>query len=202
MSQTIPSATVGVPTPVSWTVTNDLAPVTIAPKGGPLGSAVAGRKTIANHEVQKFTVTIPAGATKFVAKIGNPSDPAADLDLTVYNAAGAIVAQQADGDSEEAVTINAPAAGTYTVEVDGYEIPSGSTQYDYLDVFYSADLGTLSVPATTTTLATGESTTVTGSITVAAVPEAGRQVSGEMRVLSEQGALLGTGEVLVGSVTP
>ena len=29
-TQTVPTAKVGVPTPVSWTVTNDLAPVTIA----------------------------------------------------------------------------------------------------------------------------------------------------------------------------
>lgn len=201
-TQTVPSAKVGVATPVSWTVTNDLAPVTVAPKGGPLGSAVSERKTIANHELQKFTVTIPAGATKLVAKIGTTSDPAADLDLFVRNAAGTIVAQQADGDSEEAVTINAPAPGTYTVEVDGYSVPAGSTQYDYLDVFYSAGLGTLSVPATTTELATGASTPVTGQLTVAAVPASGRQVSGEMQVLSAAGALLGTGEVLIGSVTP
>ncbi len=201
-TQTVPSAKVGVATPVSWTVTNQLAPASITPKGGPLGSAVAERKTIANHALQKFTVTIPSGATKFVAKIGNPSDPAADLDLFVRNAAGTIVAQQADGDSEEAVTLTAPAAGTYTVEVDGYSVPSGSTQYDYLDVFYSAGLGTLTVPATTTELGTGESTSVTGELTVAAVPASGRQVSGEMQVLSTAGALLGTGEVLIGSVTP
>ena len=200
-TQTVPTAQVGVPAPVSWTVTNTLAPVTIAPKGGPLGSAVAGRKTIANGEVQEFTVTIPAGVTKLVAKIGNPSDPAADLDLSVYNEDGDLVAQQADGDSEEAVSIPTPAAGTYTVEVDGYSVPSGSTQYDYLDVFYSAGLGTLPVPATTTALATGQSTTVNGTITAASVATPGRQVSGEMQVLSEQGALLGTGEVLIGTVT-
>ncbi|WP_106298375.1 S8 family serine peptidase [Knoellia remsis] len=201
-TQTIASAKVGQAVPVSWKVTNQLAPVTIAPKGGPLGSAVAGRKTIANGELQKFTVTIPAGASSFVAKIGNPSDKGADLDLFVRNAAGAIVAQQADGDSEEAVSIANPAAGTYTVEVDGYSVPTGSTQYDYLDVFYSAGLGTLTVPSTTTELGTGESTTVNGTLTVASVPESGRQVSGEMRVLSTEGALLGTGQVLIGSVTP
>ncbi|MDT0212313.1 S8 family serine peptidase [Rothia sp. ARF10] len=201
-TQTVPSAKVGVASPVSWTVTNDLAPVTVAPKGGPLGSAVSERKTIANHELQKFTVTIPAGSTKFVAKIGNTSDKGADLDLFVRDAAGKVVAQQADGDSEEAVTLTNPAAGTYTVEVDGYAVPAGSTEYDYLDVFYSAGLGTLTVPATTTELATGASTPVTGELTVAAVPASGRQVSGEMQVLSAAGALLGTGEVLIGSVTP
>ena len=136
-----------------------------------------------------------------MARIGNPSDPAADLDLFVKNAAGAVVAQQADGDSEEAVTITAPAAGTYTVEVDGYAIPSGSTLYDYLDVFYSTGLGTLTVPATTTELATGASASVTGSVTVAAVPAAGRQVSGELSVLSTEGSLLGTGQVLIGTVS-
>ena len=93
------------------------------------------------------------------------------------------------------------AAGTYTVEVDGYSVPSGSTQYDYLDVFYSAGLGTLTVPATTTELATGASAPVTGQVTVAAVPAAGRQVSGELQVLSTEGSLLGTGQVLIGSVS-
>ena len=41
------------------------------------------------------------------------------------------------------MSIPNPEAGTYTVEVDGYSVPAGSTAYDYLDVFFSAALGTL-----------------------------------------------------------
>ena len=60
------------------------------------------------------TVTVPAGATSLRATIGSPSDPAADLDLFVYNCTTGtcvLAGQSADGDSEESVTIANPAAG-------------------------------------------------------------------------------------------
>ena len=100
------------------------------------------------------------------------------------------------------MTITNPVAATYTVRVDGYAVPSGSTAYDYLDVFFSPALGSLTVPATALDLAPGASAPVTGQITANAAPAAGRQLFGEMRVLSGQGAVLGTGSVVVGAVTP
>lgn len=200
-SQTLASVTAGQPAPVSWTVTNQFGQVSATPQGGVLGSAVSGRNTIANHEVKEFQVVVPAGATRLTATIGRPSDQGADLDLFVLRG-GAIVAQQADGDSEESVTITNPVAATYTVRVDGYAVPSGSTQYDYLDVFFSPALGSLTVPATALDLAPGASAPVSGQLTANAAPAAGRQLFGEMRVLSDQGAVLGTGSVVVGSVTP
>jgi hypothetical protein len=200
-SQTVASVTAGQPAPVSWTVTNEFGQVNAAPQGGALGSAVSARKSIANGEVQEFQVVVPEGATRLTATIGRTSDPGADLDLYVF-LAGTKVAQQADGDSEESVTISNPKAGTYTVQVDGYAVPSGTTDYDYLDVFFSPALGSLTVPSTAFDLAPGASAPVTGQITANAAPAAGRQLFGEMRVLSDQGAVLGTGSVVVGSVTP
>ncbi|WP_392543638.1 S8 family serine peptidase [Oryzobacter telluris] len=201
-SQTLPSVKANVPSPVSWTVTNDFGAVSVTPKGGNLGSALSERKTIADHDVQDFEVTVPAGAEKFTATIGGTSDLGADLDLYVFNSAGVEVGRSADGDSEESVTINAPAAGTYTVEVDGYAVPSGSTQYDYLDVFFSSALGEVTVPSASVDLAPGASTVVNGSVTAKTAPEAGRQLFGEMKVVSDAGAVLGTGSVLIGGVTP
>jgi hypothetical protein len=183
-------------------VTNAFGAVTLTPQGGPLGSSVAGRKSIATGESQEFTVTVPAGATRLDASIGNPSDVGADLDLYLYNAAGTLVAQQADGDAEEAVSLANPPAGTYTVRVDGYEIPSGTTEYDYRDVFFSPALGSLTVPGTAVSLARGASTTVTGQLTANAAPATGRQLFGEMRAVSSEGAVLGTGAVVVSAVTP
>lgn len=191
------SATPGTPVPVSWTVKNDFGDVTFAPRGGSLGSAATGRPSIAEGEQQQYTVTVPAGAEKLDVAIGNTSDVGADLDLYVYSGS-TVVAQSADGDSEESVSIKNPAAGTYTVVVDGYSVPTGSTEYDYRDVFYSASLGTLSVPSTQVTLAGGASTQVTGSLTAAASAGAGRQLFGQMDVVSTEGAVLGTGSVLVG----
>jgi subtilisin family serine protease len=201
-TQTLASVKQGQATPVSWTVTNAFGAVTLTPQGGPLGSSVAGRKSIATGESQEFTVTVPAGATRLDASIGNPSDVGADLDLYLYNAAGTLVAQQADGDAEEAVSLANPPAGTYTVVVDGYEIPSGTTEYDYRDVFFSPALGSLTVPGTAVSLARGASTTVTGQLTANAAPATGRQLFGEMRAVSSEGAVLGTGAVVVSAVTP
>ena len=195
-TQTV-DATPGESTNVEWEVTNDYGPVTIEPQGGPLGSAVSDRKTIADGALQSFEVVVPEGASRFDAVIGNTSDLGADLDLYVYNEAGALVGQSADGDSEEAVSIVNPAAGTYTVDVDGYSVPAGTTEYDYRDVFFSPALGTLDVPSTPVELDGGESATVTGTLNALAEAAAGRQLFGEMRVVSSEGAVLGTGSVLV-----
>ncbi len=206
-TQTLASVTAGQPTTVTWDVKNGFGPVTAKAVGGPLGSALSERTTIANHETQEFTVEVPAGASELTATIGNPSDQGADLDLTVYDENGAQVGQSADGDSEESVTIPNPAAGTYTVEVDGYEVPSGSTEYDYLDVFTSPELGSLTVtdPAGSFTLDAGATRTVTGEITATQAPAAGRKLFGAMEVQnvppagSEPG-VLGRGEVIITAV--
>ncbi len=195
-TQTVTAAP-GSTVPVQWDVHNDFGAVTFHAEGGSLGSAVSERPTISTG-TQEYTVVVPAGAERFDAAIGNTSDLGADLDLYVYYEGGTDpVAQSADGDSEEAVSIANPPAGTYTVVVDAYDVPSGSTEYDYRDVFFSSELGTLDVPSGAVTLAGGESVTVTGSVSPLAAADAGRQLFGEMRVVSSAGALLGTGSVLL-----
>lgn len=195
----LPAVTAGEPTPVNWTVTNAFGPVTVSGKGGPLGSAAASRPTIANHDVQTYQVTVPAGASRLDVAIGNTSDLAADLDLTV-RLNGTVVGQSADGDSEEAVSLANPAPGVYTVEVDGYSVPAGTTAYDYRDVFYSAALGAVTVPATSVTLANGASATMTGSVTALVAPAEGRKLFGELLVVTDEGATVGRGNVSIGSV--
>jgi len=198
---TLPSVKVGQAGPVSWTVKNNFGPLKVTAKGGPLGSANRQRPTIADGASQQYTVVVPAGAQRLDVAIGKASDVAADLDLTVF-LNGQQVAQQADGDAEEAVSIANPAAGTYTVVVDGYAVPSGSTQYDYLDVFYSPALGSVIAPSTVVSLANGASTSVTGAVTAAAVPPAGRSLFGEMSVVTDEGAVVGRGQVAITAVTP
>jgi subtilisin family serine protease len=199
---TLPSVQVGTATPASWTVTNRFGPITITPQGGPLGSSFSQRPTIEQGGVQDYTVTVPAGATRLTVAIGKPADPAADLDLYVYDANGVEKGRSADGDSEEAVTIVSPAGGTYTVEIQGYSVPSGSTAYDYRDAYYSPALGTVSAPNTPVALAAGASATITGSVTAAAVPPAGRHLFGEVQFVTDEGAVVGRGSVEIGTVTP
>jgi hypothetical protein len=197
---TLPSVTIGQATPVTWTVRNNFGPLTVTAQGGPLGSASRQRPTIAEGASQKYTVEVPAGAQRLDVSIGNPGDIGADLDLSVLKD-GVQVAQQADGDADEAVSIANPAAGTYTVVVDGFAVPSGSTAYDYLDVYYSPALGAVTVPAKAVPVAGGAQATITGSVTAASVPPAGRSLFGEVAVLTDEGAVVGRGSVAITAVT-
>jgi len=199
---TVPEAKVGVPATASWKVTNNFAALDGTLKGGPLGSSLTTRPTIADGATQTTTVEVPAGATSLDVAIGNVSDTAADLDLTVYNSAGTAVGQSADGDSEEAVSIANPAAGIYTVEVAGYSVPSGSTAYDYLDVFFSPALGTVTVDdSTPVKLATGASATVSGSVTALAPAPEGREFFGQVQLVNARGTVAGLGSVKIEKVT-
>lgn len=197
-SQTLASVTVGTPAPVSFTVRNDFGTVDASARGGSLGSALRDRPTIADGAKLIRTVEVPAGTERLDVTIGGTADRGADLDLTVTGPSGD--RQSADGDSEESVTYLAPQPGTYTITIDGYDVPAGTTAFDYLDVYFSPALGTLTVPTAPFTLANGESTTLQGQVTATAAPAAGRSLFGTMQVVSRSGAVLGTGTVVIGTV--
>ncbi|MFK4110564.1 S8 family serine peptidase [Streptomyces sp. NPDC002176] len=200
---TVPEAKVGVPATASWKVTNKYAALDGKLVGGPLGSAKAARPAIKEGETATTTVDVPAGAKSLDVAIGKVSDPAADLDLTVYDASGKVVGTSADGDSEEAVSVPSPAAGTYTVEVVGYSVPAGSTDYDYRDVFFSDALGAVTVDGSAPVkLATGASATVSGQVTAAAEAPAGREFFGRVQLVNARGTVAGTASVQIGKVTP
>ncbi|AYN41336.1 serine protease [Streptomyces dangxiongensis] len=200
---TVPEAKAGTPTAASWKVTNTYAALDGKLIGGPLGSAKTARPAIKEGETQTTTVDVPAGATSLDVAIGGVSDAAADLDLMVYDSAGKEVGKSADGDSEEAVSVPSPAAGTYTVQVVGYSVPSGSTGYDYRDVFFSTALGSVTVDdSAPVKLGTGDSATVTGQVTAAAEAPAGREFFGRVQLVNAHGTVAGTGSVKIGKVTP
>ncbi|MFJ9814656.1 S8 family serine peptidase [Streptomyces sp. NPDC101151] len=200
---TVPEAKVGTPATASWKVTNKYAALDGKLVGGPLGSSKTARPSIKEGETQTTTVDVPAGAKSLDVAIGGVSDAAADLDLTVYDASGNQVAQSADGDSEEAVSVPSPAAGTYTIKVVGYSVPSGTTDYAYRDVFFSATLGTVTVDGSAPVkLGTGDSATVTGQVTAAAEAPAGRAFFGQVQLVNARGTVAGTGNVNIEKVTP
>ncbi|QES10576.1 serine protease [Streptomyces venezuelae] len=201
--QTVPEAKIGTPAAVQWQVTNRFAAIQGTLKGGSLGSQKSETPTIQHHETQTRTVTIGEGVERLDIAIGNTSDKAADLDLTV-TLGGKQVGQSADGDSEESVSLEKPAPGTYTVVIDGYSVQAaGGTTYDYKDVYYSSALGTVKVDGTKPVdLANGASATVAAEVLVAGAAPEGRQFFGEVRLVNGRGTVAGTGSVLIGAVTP
>lgn len=199
----LPEVKLGTPAPVQWTVKNEAAAIAGGKlKGGPLGSAKVAKPTIATGETQTTEVTIGAGVSRLDIAIGKTSDTGADLDLDVYKD-GVKVGSSADGDSEEAVSLVNPAAGTYTIQVLGYAIPSGSTTYDYRDVFFSAALGSVQVDeAAAVNLATGATAQVSANVLVSSAAPEGRQFFGQVQLLNAGGTAAGTGSVQIEKVLP
>jgi hypothetical protein len=202
---TIASATAGVPIARSYTITNLFGAFTGRAVGTSLGSARIGPFSIAHLEQQQRLVTVPAGSTSLRATIGSPSDPGADLDLFVFNCTSGscvLAGQSADGDSEESVTIANPAAGSWLVLVDGFNVPAGTTTYNYIDVYAQAGLGLVSVTDANALRPAGSSWTVPGSVVANVAPAAGRVLYGNVQVRTDTNVLVGSGDVIVQSVTP
>jgi hypothetical protein len=173
--------------------------------GTSLGSARLGPFTIAHLAQQQYQTVVTAGSTSLRATIGSPSDPAADLDLFVYNCTTGtcvLAGQSADGDSEESVTIANPAAGNWVILVDGFNVPAGTTTYNYVDVFANPAFGAVSVTDANALRPSGSSWTVPGSITANSAPASGRVLLGNVQVRTDTNVLVGSGDVIIQSVTP
>ena len=201
----IASASVGVPVARSYTLTNLYGAFTGRAVGSTLGSASIATRTIADLAAQQFAVVVTPGSTSLRATIGGTSDPAADLDLYVYNCTTGscvLAGQSADGDSEESVTIANPAAGTWVVLVDGFAVPAGTTTYEYVDVFVNPAFGAVAVTDANAVRASNSSWTVPGTVTAGAIPATGRVLLGTVQVRTDANVLVGSGEVIVQSVTP
>jgi hypothetical protein len=200
---TVPEAKVGTPATASWKVTNGFAAIDGKLVGGSLGSSKTTRPSIKHGETQTTTVEVPAGAKSLDVAIGRVSDAAADLDLAVYDATGKPVGSSADGDSEESVSVPSPAAGKYTIEVVGYSVPAGTTEYDYRDVFFAPSLGSITVDGSAPVkLGMGGSATVSGSVTAAAAAPEGRVFFGQVQLVNARGTAAGMGSVKIEKVVP
>ena len=112
---------------VPATVINDnvLQDVTPAPPASPVfdpsdvGAGSADALTFNLSGAALFRVAIPPEAT----------EAEADLDVYVFDPNGDLVAQSTLGGTDEEVTIESPADGTWTVYVHGWAAPGGDSPY-------------------------------------------------------------------------
>ncbi|MEQ0560781.1 S8 family serine peptidase [Amycolatopsis sp. NEAU-NG30] len=201
---TIASATLNTPVARSYTVQNTLGAFTGKLTGATLGSAKTQRPSITEGVKQQYQIPVTAGSQSLTVTIGRTSDVGADLDLVLYNCTTGTCVQagsSADGDSEESVTVANPAAGTWVALVDGYAVPSGSTEFDYLDVFTNPAFGSVAVTDTDTAHASGTSWTVPATVTATAAPAAGRTLRGQLTVKTDTGVPVGSSLVLINAVS-
>ncbi|MEV0785029.1 S8 family serine peptidase [Streptomyces sp. NPDC050423] len=200
--QTIAEAKIGTPAPVDWTVTNNAGALEGKLKGGSLGSADVERPSISTGGEYTQEVTIGEGVEKLDIAIGSTTDANADLDLYVFKGAAQVGSSTTAG-SEESVSLVKPAAGTYTVVIDGYDVPAGTTEFDYRDVYYAPSLGTISVDESkAVNLAAGASAQVGAEVAVAGAAPEGRQFFGEVQLVNARGTAAGTGSVVIEKVAP
>jgi subtilisin family serine protease len=197
-SWTVDLATVGATYTKDFTFTNRFGAFTGNATGTALGSAFSDRPTIvAGGAQQVYEINVPAGSTSISARTGKPSDNAADLDLFLFDCTGKPCVQKASstsGSSDEFVSAANPAAGTWKVVVDPYAVPSGSTAYDYVDVFANPTFGAVTVADVAAAHPNGDSWTRTASVTVNAAPTADRFLQGFVQVKSGS-TVLGSAEV-------
>lgn len=200
---TISEAAAGTPVARSYDITNLFGDFTGRAVGTALGSAYFAVPSIAEAGQELFQINVDPGSTSLRVTIGSTSDPAADLDLYLYNCtSGAcnLAGQSADGDSEESVTVSNPAAGVWIALIDGYSVPAGTTTYNYVDVFANPAFGSVSVTDANALRPAGSTWTVPGTITANIPPAAGRVLLGSVQVRTDTNILIGSGDVIVESV--
>ncbi|MBP2474934.1 subtilisin family serine protease [Crossiella equi] len=199
----VESAPLGKPVQREYRVTSSMAAFPGRLAGGPLGSARMLRPTIRKGEQQTYEVVLPAGATRLVVSTGDPADRDTDLDLTVYDCTGAACAQagqSAGPTATEEVVLANPKPGRWRFVVDGYDVPSGSTAYDFADLYAAPSLGAVEVTDADAPRAGNAVWAVPGAVTARAPLTAGRSLIGELSVRTTAEGVAGTGTVEVNEV--
>lgn len=109
--------------------------------------------SLASPNAQLIPVTVPAGTTYARFSLFDADvTPGADLDLCVANSAGTIVGASGSGTSAEEVSLLNPAAGNYTVVVQGWGVVGSSpfVLHTWLLDAANASNMTVSAPAAAT----------------------------------------------------
>jgi subtilisin family serine protease len=114
--------------------------------------------SLASPNAVLIPTAVPAGTTyaRFALFDADVS-PGADIDMCVFNSSGALVGSSGSGTSAEEVNLTSPAAGNYTVVVQGWGVVGSSPFKLHTWLLDSTAVGnmTVSAPATAVTGATG-----------------------------------------------
>jgi len=210
VSLTIDPTILGATNRQIFTFKNLLAAFTGGAAGGPLGSAFAVRPTIADHAQQLAAVTVTGGSLSLDVKIGNPSDPRADLDLYLFqetdgvpglSSGDAFIAVSGGSTAEEEIFINGPQAGTYYVLIDAFDVPTGATAYDLSDVFTNPAFGAVTVTDPSVAHPNGDVWMAPVDTQALAKPAAGRFLRGSVQVIGDS-AVIGSATINLRNIGP
>ncbi len=172
-------------------------PVTLQAVG--LVPADTRTATISTGQTQCYSFVVPAG-TQFARfqtfNADTQGGALTDLDMDVFasaNCTGTNVGTSAAGGSDEVVTLENPAAATYSVRITGYATASGGASY-------TLSGWAVSTAATPTLRVTGPSSVYEGgaaSVVISWGVPTGTRYMGQVRIFDPSNTLLGTSKVLV-----
>jgi hypothetical protein len=114
--------------------------------------------SLTSPNAQLISVAIPAGTTFARFSLFDADvTPGSDIDLCVFNSGGTLVGASGSGTSAEEVNLSNPAAGAYTVVVQGWGVAGTSPFKLHTWLLGSSAAGnmTVSAPASATTGLTG-----------------------------------------------
>ena len=114
----------------------------------PLGSARRLQLELVEKEQQIFEVEVPPGSPALIARVFDSSDPAADVDLYVFDCTDeecTPARTDADPEGDESVIIWNPSAGKWKIVVDAANQPSETVTYEYLDAVFNSSFGHVAV---------------------------------------------------------
>jgi subtilisin family serine protease len=124
--------------------------------------AVKAAGSVATGGTVDFTITVPAGLTHArFSLFDSDVSQASDLDLEVYRG-GVLVGSSGGSTASEEVNFRNPVAGTYTVRVLGFAVPTGAANFN----LYSWTLGTTAAGNMTVTAPAAAVTGQPGTITI------------------------------------
>jgi len=173
--------------PTEVTLSNKLGSFQGNAGNSALGSARRITDKIAAGERKVYEFDVPPGAENVSAAINQLSDPAARLDLYLYQVIKgvAVPRDSSTGDvADKTVRASQPGAGRWKVVVDAFNVPSGSTSYAYMDLFTHAAFGSIAVEDQPAMRMSGTQWTIRPQVSLGAVPAGDRTLEGVLPVVS------------------
>jgi hypothetical protein len=174
------SALQGCPTEVTFS--NKLGAFRGGAMNAALGSARQVTDSISPDERRIYDIDVPPGSERLSASIGHLSDPAAEVDLYLFQEIKGVAALRASNigpDAEKTVEVNSPGSGHWKVVVDAFNLHhENSVSYSYRDVFSHAAFGTIVVDSKAALQASRSEWKVQPKINLGAMPVNGRRLVG------------------------
>jgi Subtilase family len=126
-------------------------------------------------------IEVAPGTGTLNVSVGRASDRAADADLYLYDCTDEkrgceFRKSSAGAGTDEAITIDNPAAGKWVVVIDPYDLPNGKATVEYKEVMTNPLFGTAAVTATPATLARAQQWKVEVTPDVKAMPTSSRRL--------------------------